>query len=148
MTAREKFAFLDAKRKLLQPIVEATEAYILERTYSQLAEVGVDAVPASGRVQMLREMDRKLERLIVEWVVEEDEKAVRAELKKQFGFSSFGDQPEKALKRILREQKIRNEEEAKLVQDFLAGSYLGWDAAEKKLARFSEILAAYDRWPR
>ena len=45
---------------------------------------------------------------------------------------------------MMRRKKIDTEDEAKLVQDFLSGDYLGWTADETKLKKFGEFLAAYE----
>ena len=117
---------------------------MLGKLFEHLAAVGATSRPVAEQEVAYREIDRKLEGLIATWVVEEDEAAIRSELKSRFGISCFGDQPLNVLKRVMRRKRIETEDEAKLVQDFLSGDYLGWTAGETKLKKFSELLAAYD----
>lgn len=144
MTIPERLAFLEAKYRLIEPLIDAAEAEILRLHFAKFAEGQQAAIPAKQWGSVLQQVDAKMERLIVEWVQEEDEATLRQTLQQQFGFSAFGAEPKKVLQRILKEQRIRNEEEAKLVSDFLSGSYLGWDASEEQRVKFNQILGAYE----
>src|SRR6185295_4796900 len=117
MTTPERLAFLEAKYRLVGPLIDAAEAQILGFFFAKFAAGELAVIPEGKRESVMLQIDATMEKLIVEWVLDEDEAAIREKLKQQFGFSSFGDEPQKVLKRILREKRIRNEEEAKLVSD-------------------------------
>lgn len=144
MTREETFAFLKAKCRLISPHIDVATAQIFEVSVTHYGGK-INTISEKSWPGITRSMDAAFDKAVVEYMVDEDKTAVRSELIKQFGFASFGEEPEKVLKRILREGKILSEEEAKLVSDFIAGSYLGWTEGRQKMERFIDIFHAYER---
>jgi hypothetical protein len=140
MTTQEWFVFLNAKRLLMMPFLRGDSALNYEMMFSRL-EAHLDKIPDAG----WREMDKSLERSIAEEISSGDEAQIRSELRKRLGLASFGEEPRTVLQRIERTGKISNDDEARLVNDLIAGSYLGWAEGAGKTRRLSEILHAYER---
>src|SRR4051812_196290 len=114
MTNEEKFAFLDAKRCLIQPFVDEWQEHVLKSMFAHFIAVGITSRPQEDQDEVYRQVDQKLEKLIVEWLLDGQEAAIRSQLTEKFGITSFAEQPQAILRRILRRKKIRSEEEAKL----------------------------------
>lgn len=113
---------------------EATLAELYARGAAHL-----DKIPSEA----WREFDKSLERFISEEILKEDEAQIRGELKEQFGFASLGEEPMKMLRRIKRAGKIKTEDEAELVDHYLAGDFLGMFAGDLERRFFSDMARAY-----
>jgi hypothetical protein len=142
MNWKERFAFLDAKRKLMAPFLRYDSAATQEMLFTHVAA----HTPTAKRprsTEALNGMDQSLERTIAEEILEDDERAIRDELKTRFGFSCFGEEPLKVLRRIKRTGKIRSEAEAALVDQYLSGDFLGGFMSDADQKRFNDIARSY-----